>query len=151
MSFTRFWYEALPVNISYCNDELSECSRHSSCLRYFSCCARGGLYFFFLAKDRGCWEGNSRVSVLHSPYAISVVAGICLGFSAVVRDYCSISLVRRGERAGAACEANLLKVLAPNFTSADAGKHTVTVLWSTRLPSQSKDWAWKWRFFQRIS
>lgn len=69
----------------------------------------GEVYFFFPAKDRGCWEWNSRVSVLHSPHTTSVVAVICLSFSAVVRDFCNISLARRGERAGAACEANLLK------------------------------------------
>lgn len=87
-------------------------------------------YFFSPAKERGSWEGNLKVSVLHPPYTISVVAAI--------RDYCNVSLARRGERAGAACEANLLKALAPNFTTADTGKHSITVLWSTRLPSQSK-------------
>lgn len=96
MSFTTFWYEALPFNISYCSDELSEYSRHSSCLRYFPCCVRRHLYFF-PSRRQGCWEGNSRVSVLHSPYTISVVAVICFSFSAVVRDYCSISLKERGD------------------------------------------------------
>lgn len=93
---------------------------------------------FFPAKERSCQEWNSRVSVLHSAYTISVVAVNCLSFSAVARVYCSISVARRGQRAGAACEANLLKALAPNFTSADAGKHSVTFLWSTRLPSQAR-------------
>ena len=67
MSFTRFWYEALPFNIFYCSDKLSEYSWHSSCLRYFPCCVRRGLWFF-PSQRQGCWEGNSRVSVLHSPH-----------------------------------------------------------------------------------
>lgn len=132
MSFTRFWYEVLPFNVFYCIDELPEHSQRSSCLRDFSCCIRVGLYFFFLAKYRGCWEENSRVSVLCFPYTVSAVVVICLGFSAVVRDSCSVSQLRRGDRAGAACEGHPLKALAPNFTCADAGKHSLTVLWSTR-------------------
>lgn len=96
MSFTRFWYEALPFNISYWNDELSAYSQHKSRLRYFPCCVRRGLYFF-LSQRQGCWVVNSRVFVLHSPYTISVVPVICFSFPAVVRDYCRRRRRKRGE------------------------------------------------------
>lgn len=153
MSFTRFWYEALPFNISYWNDKLSAYSQHRSCLRYFPCCVGRGLYFF-ASQRQGCWEGNSRVSVLHFPYTISTVAVICLSFLDVVRDYWRRKrgggegemeewTEKEERRAGARCKANLIKALAPNFTSSHADKHSVIVLWSTMLPLQSEDLAWK--------
>lgn len=96
MSFSMFLYDALPFKISCCGDELWKHSWHSSCLSYFPCCPREGLYLLS-SKRQGFWDGNSRVSDPHSLCTIFVVALICLSSSGVVRDYCSITLERRAE------------------------------------------------------
>lgn len=147
MSFTTFWYEALPFNISYCSDELSEYSRHSSCLRYFPCCVRRHFFFFSQLKTR--LLGREFKSLCP---ALSL-HNFCCGCYLLQLLCCSQGQLQHQpggkERAGA-CKANIPKALAPNFTSADAGKHSVTVLWSIRLPLQTEDSAWKWHFFQHF-
>lgn len=96
MSFAVFWYEALPFKISCYRDELWKHSWHSSCLSYFPWCLRKGLYLVS-SQRQGFWDGNSRLSVLHSLRTIFLVVLICLNSSGVVRDYCSLALERRGE------------------------------------------------------
>lgn len=96
MSFAMFWYEALPFKISCYRDELWNHSWHCSCLSYFPWCLRKGLYLVS-SQRQGFWDGNSRVSVLHTLCTIFVVVLICLSSSGIARDYCSLTLERRGE------------------------------------------------------
>lgn len=110
MSFTTFWYEALPFKISCCRDELWKHPWHSSCLSYFPWCLEK-VYILFPAKDKA--SGMSTQGFWFCTLCtIFVVALICLSSCGVVRDYCSITLERR---AGVPYKTNLLKALAPKF------------------------------------